>query len=532
MRKIMRQRGFTLIEIVIALSLVAMLGGVMVPMGINFFRTQKFEEQTDQVIAVARMARNQALLRKNDSAFGVKFFPTYYVLFEGGSYAGRVVAKDERFALPSRMFVNQSMYSDEIRFGKSTGIPSGTKNIYLTYGDMSKTVSFGDGGAEEISQTFIGSAPTDLPMVCYSFIASPHSMTPTVAGQELSPAWSAVTGALVKGDGSVATASNAQNSAVYLPGELRVRNFKDTASWTGWLWNELNGIVFDILVSDAYNAQDVSVRLMRTESGVAKWSDNKALGQSISVATSTWFRYGSPTDLWGMRWAKADINAMGTDGFGFDFAPQIASSSLFVSGVASTMSRIAIDGAVMTLCYKPHGDPCGVAGTGTPSPMIISATTVAQDVSGVQWGNLNGAKTASDGSEATVVIPNMASAVPVSGWFDPRVTATQCVPTNATITGVTFVVRTKSDPGGISSTSAQPLNDATLVGNSQTGGAVPTSYTNLSYCGAGACNAQFSPSDINTGKLGLKFSMNPAVVGGGLTAYLDGMTATITYTVP
>ena len=540
-------RGFTVIEIAIVAAILVLLAFFCIPYSVTFFRMQKFEEQADQVVSVVRTARNQALFGKNGAGFGVKFFPSYYVVFEGDSYAARAAAKDERFSLPPRMQVNQSMYPDEIRFGKSTGIPAGAESIYIAYGDISKTVSFGKSGAEEVSQAFQGTAPTGLPVACYSLPSGnfaavsfmpPRTMVPASVTQEFAPAWANADGMQTAGDGSVASAQNAQNAASYLPGALKARAFADIVSST-LVWAGAQGVMFDILVSGGMNATDSSVRLTRTENGAQKWSGERAKGRDLSFATSTWVRYGGPKDLWDMQWTKADIDGMTGSGFGFDFAPKLGASASFVPGVASTTSRISVDGAVMTMCGIINVDPCTLAGGGRPSPAIMHASTLTQDP-GPGWSNLTpGAQVPGDGSEASSVIPSSGMIPPANIFarFEPWLSGDPvCVPANATITGITFTTRAKSTPTGITATAVQVWKGDQATGGGQVGGPVTSAYADTTYCSGGVCDSPgipFSSDDINQGRLAMKLTFAPpSSSSSSITVYVDGMMATVTYSVP
>lgn len=120
-------KGFTLIEILIVITIMAFLVALTIPLGIQFYKNQQFDTIVDEVIQALRRAQWQAMSAKNDSSFGVYFKAGQYILFQGVSYIAR---NDEEIF----DFSNDISFSgiSEVIFSKIEGIPSSVGDITLT----------------------------------------------------------------------------------------------------------------------------------------------------------------------------------------------------------------------------------------------------------------------------------------------------------------------------------------------------------------------------------------------------------------
>jgi len=79
--------GFSLIEVLIAVSVLTILTGLIAP-GFNFFRQQSaIDSATQEIIHTLRLAQNRTLASEGDSNFGVYFETNKFVLFKGLTYS-------------------------------------------------------------------------------------------------------------------------------------------------------------------------------------------------------------------------------------------------------------------------------------------------------------------------------------------------------------------------------------------------------------------------------------------------------------
>jgi len=140
-------KGFTLIEILVVLSMVTIIAVVTIPISLNFLKTQNLATTTGVILSTLRQAQTQALFQKNNSSFGVKFLENSYVLFQGSSYNTREVSEDLLLSFPSSITVSGI---DEIVFTKQTGLPNTVGAILIMTETASRSIYINQQGTIEL----------------------------------------------------------------------------------------------------------------------------------------------------------------------------------------------------------------------------------------------------------------------------------------------------------------------------------------------------------------------------------------------
>lgn len=133
-----QKRGFSLVEIIIVLSLLLVIGGFALPAGVRVFQRHAVRDDVKNVARILRSAQSLSMYQKNDSQFGVALVSGNAVLFQGSSYAGRVVAEDRIVPLSPGISVGGPT---ETVFSKVTGISSVNGTITFTLGLESGTIT-------------------------------------------------------------------------------------------------------------------------------------------------------------------------------------------------------------------------------------------------------------------------------------------------------------------------------------------------------------------------------------------------------
>jgi prepilin-type N-terminal cleavage/methylation domain-containing protein len=141
--------GFTLIELIVAISIIAIIGGISVS---TFYTARPSKERgtiADGIAAVLEQAKADAIAGKNGENYGVYFASTSYVYFGGNSYNSSD-SNNKNYQIPSGWQLNETIPGgSSVIFIRITGLPQaiGTITASLTSGGASSTsVSVGSGG--------------------------------------------------------------------------------------------------------------------------------------------------------------------------------------------------------------------------------------------------------------------------------------------------------------------------------------------------------------------------------------------------
>lgn len=125
----MKKRGFTLLEMLLSVSIIVIITSITVPVYFSLKIDNDLNIAQNIIVTGLRRAQILARASKNDSDWGVHMQTNSITIFNGTSYAARVTTFDEDFDTPNTVtFSNLS----EIVFSKFTGLPTTTGQIDLT----------------------------------------------------------------------------------------------------------------------------------------------------------------------------------------------------------------------------------------------------------------------------------------------------------------------------------------------------------------------------------------------------------------
>jgi len=159
--------GFTLIEILIVLGLIAILTTFVLPTSIYFYRSQQLETHSQGILQTLRRAQLKAISIEKDASFGVYLTNDNYVLFKGVSYATRDVQYDEVYDLSN--IITLSGLS-EVIFSKFEGIPNTTGNIVLNSNSESRTININEMGTISLVPAVLLGFCAGTPTTCDTFL--------------------------------------------------------------------------------------------------------------------------------------------------------------------------------------------------------------------------------------------------------------------------------------------------------------------------------------------------------------------------
>jgi type II secretory pathway component PulJ len=132
MKKNSNTHGFTLIEVLIIVSLTIILGTLTAIFYTRFLSQSNVSNVRDQLISEIRKAQFYSMMsrKSNTSGWGVHNGGSKITLFQGASYAGRNAGLDESISVASSITI--SGFTDII-YTRVTGLPTpSTATIVLT----------------------------------------------------------------------------------------------------------------------------------------------------------------------------------------------------------------------------------------------------------------------------------------------------------------------------------------------------------------------------------------------------------------
>lgn len=129
----MKNTGFTLLEILLSITTIAIIAGISIPIYQAFQNRNNLDIAAVTFAQTARRAQVLAQATDGDTSWGVRAQIGSITLFKGTSYAGRDASYDETFDLPSSITPSSALGNFwEVVFTKFTGLPQATGTLTLT----------------------------------------------------------------------------------------------------------------------------------------------------------------------------------------------------------------------------------------------------------------------------------------------------------------------------------------------------------------------------------------------------------------
>ncbi len=92
-----RLRGATLMEMIVVIGIAGVLLGMGLPLTWDFYLKSELRSERSNAVQYLRTARTRAMSNRGESAHGMALINSNFVIFEGATYAGRNVARDQAF---------------------------------------------------------------------------------------------------------------------------------------------------------------------------------------------------------------------------------------------------------------------------------------------------------------------------------------------------------------------------------------------------------------------------------------------------
>jgi prepilin-type N-terminal cleavage/methylation domain-containing protein len=147
-------RGLTLIEIIVVITIGAILAAAAVPIATTLQASAQLNESATALIQTLRIARQHSIDRVNDAPHGVYMIQAVqndsYVLYQGDSYAVLDPDADQITVLPPSINLTTTLTGNEIHFSSGFGIPDTNGSITLTHATRGvKTITINAAGTIE-----------------------------------------------------------------------------------------------------------------------------------------------------------------------------------------------------------------------------------------------------------------------------------------------------------------------------------------------------------------------------------------------
>lgn len=139
----MMNRGFSLLEILVVIAIIAALGAATLPYASRSYKHYVKTVETKNIISVLRRAETMAMANAFESNFGVKFTSSAAILFKGNSYATHDAAYDETYPISNAVSVSAP---SEIVFEKITGRPAAAISLSVSSNGKNQMISVGKEG--------------------------------------------------------------------------------------------------------------------------------------------------------------------------------------------------------------------------------------------------------------------------------------------------------------------------------------------------------------------------------------------------
>lgn len=142
------KKGFTLFEIIIAISILLIIIALALPKFSEFRTTQIHSSSVADVLSSLDQARRNTLNSLDSSSYGVHFEASKIVIFKGTAYSAQDANNiDVLFTSPSSITnITLSGGGSDIYFNRLNGTPNKTGSITISTGNYAKIITIGATG--------------------------------------------------------------------------------------------------------------------------------------------------------------------------------------------------------------------------------------------------------------------------------------------------------------------------------------------------------------------------------------------------
>lgn len=149
------QRGITIIEVLLVVSLISILASLLVPVYQSFQITRQLDSKSNEILSSLREAQNKAMGSEGDGRWGVYFVSGAggdFIIYKGDSYAARDPDYDITNDVPETLTLTYSLGgAAEVNFEKLRGTPDAVGSVTMTSATgESMTININEVGKMEL----------------------------------------------------------------------------------------------------------------------------------------------------------------------------------------------------------------------------------------------------------------------------------------------------------------------------------------------------------------------------------------------
>lgn len=124
-----RQAGFTLVEMLLSVTIIGIITGMALPVYETFVRRNDLDLAAQNLVGALRRAETYSRASNYNSGWSVEIQSSAVTLFRGNSFLLRNTAYDESFTLPGTVTWSGL---GEVQFTELSGAPNITGTVTLT----------------------------------------------------------------------------------------------------------------------------------------------------------------------------------------------------------------------------------------------------------------------------------------------------------------------------------------------------------------------------------------------------------------
>lgn len=134
-------RGFTLIEIIVVISIIGIIAGVSSVTFMNMYRTSTLKAGGNEVYSALTSARERTLSSENDTVYGVRIATSSVIRFAGPTY-NPSDTQNTIYYFGKDVSATSSLISTgtNVLFRRLTGESSASGTIYIRNGISTSTI--------------------------------------------------------------------------------------------------------------------------------------------------------------------------------------------------------------------------------------------------------------------------------------------------------------------------------------------------------------------------------------------------------